>query len=148
MVALVDFLIVLALFAGLCAWWRFVPDIRVLFLPVFALLAMLTALGAGLWLTALTVKFRDFRYIAPFLLQVGLFLSPVGFSSSNLPTWRPLFSLNPMVGVIDGFRWCLLRGHPPLYQEGLVSSTVMALLLVASGLWYFRRMERTFADSI
>ena len=109
---------------------------------------MVAALGTGLWLTALTVKYRDFRYVVPFLLQVGLFLSPVGFSSSTLPTWRALYSFNPMVGAIDGFRWCLLRGQPALEPLNLLVSVVMAGLLLASGLWYFRRTERTFADII
>ncbi|MDB6114146.1 MAG: Transport permease protein, partial [Lacunisphaera sp.] len=111
-VALIDFAIVLVLLAVLCAWWQFVPDWRIIFLPLFIVLTLLTAIGTGLWLTALTVKYRDFRFVVPFLLQVGLFLSPVGFSSTNLPNWRFVYSLNPMVGAIDGFRWCLLHGEP------------------------------------
>ena len=147
-VALIDFLIVALLYVALCAWWGFWPDWRVLLLPVWVVFALLAAFGAGLWLTALTVRFRDFRFIVPFLLQVGVFLSPVGFSTSNLPSWRLLFSLNPMVAVIDGFRWCLLRGSPPLYvPEVLIGIAVTAALLV-SGLWYFRRTERSFADVI
>jgi lipopolysaccharide transport system permease protein len=147
-VALIDFLIVALLYVALCAWWGFWPDWRVLLLPVWVVFALLAAFGAGLWLTALTVRFRDFRFIVPFLLQVGVFLSPVGFSTSNLPSWRLLFSLNPMVAVIDGFRWCLLRGRPPLYlPEVLIGVAVTAALLV-SGLWYFRRTERSFADVI
>jgi lipopolysaccharide transport system permease protein len=147
-VALIDFLVVLLLLAAMCAWWRFVPDWRLLFLPAFILLTLVTAIGTGLWLTALTVKYRDFRFVVPFLLQVGLFLSPVGFSTTNLPTWRELYSLNPMVGAIDGFRWCLLRGEPALDPRNLAISVVMALLLLATGLWYFRRTERSFADII
>jgi lipopolysaccharide transport system permease protein len=147
-VALIDFLIVGGLYVALCAWWGFWPDWRVLLLPVWVGFALLAAFGAGLWLTALTVRFRDFRFIVPFLLQVGVFLSPVGFSTSNLPSWRLVFSLNPMVAVIDGFRWCLLRGSPPLYvPELLIGGAVTAGLLV-SGLWYFRRTERSFADVI
>jgi lipopolysaccharide transport system permease protein len=94
------------------------------------------------------VKYRDFRFVVPFLLQVGLFLSPVGFSSTNLPTWRSLYSLNPMVGAIDGFRWCLLQGQPPLEAANLLLSIGMAGLLLVSGLAYFRHTERTFADVI
>ncbi len=147
-VALIDFMVVLVLLVAMCAWWQFVPDWRVLLLPLFILLTLLTAIGTGLWLTALTVKYRDFRFVVPFLLQVGLFLSPVGFSSTNLPNWRLLYSLNPMVGAIDGFRWCLLRGEPALNPLNLGFSIAMAALLLASGLWYFRRTERGFADII
>ncbi|MBI3885656.1 MAG: ABC transporter permease [Opitutae bacterium] len=147
-VALIDFLFVLLLLVGMCVWWRFVPDWRIVFLPVFVLWALLAALGAGLWLTTLTVKYRDFRFVVPFLLQVGLFLSPVGFSSANLPNWRLLYSLNPMVGVIDGFRWSLLRGDQPLHADALALSLGMTVLLLVTGLWQFRRTERTFADVI
>ena len=147
-VALIDFAVVLILLAVLCAWWQFVPDWRIIFLPLFILLTLLTALGTGLWLTALTVKYRDFRFVVPFLLQVGLFLSPVGFSSTNLPNWQLLYSLNPMVGAIDGFRWCLLHGEPALNFGNLAVSVSMTVLLLISGLWYFRHTERTFADVI
>ena len=147
-VAQIDFAVVLVLLLALCLWWQFVPDWRVLLLPLFIVLTMLTAIGTGLWLTALTVKYRDFRFVVPFLLQVGLFLSPVGFSSTNLPNWRFIYSLNPMVGAIDGFRWCLLHGEPALDPVNLAVSVAMAGLLLASGLWYFRRTERTFADLI
>ena len=147
-VALIDFAVVLILLAAMCAWWHFIPDWRIIFLPLFILLTLLTALGTGLWLTALTVKYRDFRFVVPFLLQVGLFLSPVGFSSTNLPNWQLLYSLNPMVGAIDGFRWCLLHGEPALNFGNLAVSVGMAVLLLLSGLWYFRHTERTFADII
>jgi lipopolysaccharide transport system permease protein len=147
-VALIDFAVVLVLLLSLCLWWQFVPDGRVVLLPLFILLTLVTAIGTGLWLTALTVKYRDFRFVVPFLLQVGLFLSPVGFSSANLPNWRFVYSLNPMVGAIDGFRWCILRGEPELSLINLATSVGMSLLLLASGLWYFRRTERTFADMI
>lgn len=147
-VALIDFAVVLVLLVLMCLWWRFVPDGRVVLLPLFIVLTLVTAIGTGLWLTALTVKYRDFRFVVPFLLQVGLFLSPVGFSSTNLPNWRFIYSLNPMVGAIDGFRWCLLHGEPVLNPVGLAISAGMAALLLISGLWYFRHMERTFADII
>jgi len=147
-VALIDFLIVALLYVGLSAWFNFWPDWRALLLPLFTLLGLLAALGAGLWLTALTVRFRDFRFIVPFLLQVGVFLSPVGFSTSTVPNWRLLFSLNPMVAVIDGFRWCLLRGHQELYLPTLFIGLGVAVFLLITGLWYFRRTERGFADMI
>jgi lipopolysaccharide transport system permease protein len=147
-VALIDFAVVLVLLAVMCLWWQFTPDWRIIVLPLFIVLTLITAIGTGLWLTALTVKYRDFRFVAPFLLQVGLFLSPVGFSSTNLPNWRFIYSLNPMVGAIDGFRWCLLRGEPALDPLNLAVSIGMAALLLASGIWYFRRTERTFADLI
>ena len=147
-VALVDFLIVAGLYLVLCAWWHFWPDWRILLVPLFGLLGILAALGAGLWLTALTVRFRDFRFIVPFLLQLGVFLSPVGFSTSNVPSWRLLFSFNPMVAVIDGFRWCLLRGNQELFVPELATGVAVTLVLLFSGLWYFRRTERSFADII
>ncbi len=147
-VALIDFAVVLVLLVFLCLWWQFAPDWRVVLLPLFVVLTLLTAIGTGLWLTALTVKYRDFRFVVPFLLQVGLFLSPVGFSSTNLPNWRFVYSLNPMVGAIDGFRWCLLRGEPALDPLNLAVSAGMTALLLWSGLWYFRHTERTFADLI
>lgn len=147
-VALIDFAVVLLLLAGMCVWWQFAPDWRIVFVPLFILLTLVTALGTGLWLTALTVKYRDFRFVVPFLLQVGLFLSPVGFSTANLPSWRQVYALNPMVGAIDGFRWCLLHGEPALDPLNLAVSAGMAVLLLLSGVWYFRRTERTFADLI
>jgi lipopolysaccharide transport system permease protein len=147
-VALIDFAVVLVLLAIVFVWWQFAPDWRIVFLPLFVVFTLLTAIGTGLWLTALTVKYRDFRFVVPFLLQVGLFLSPVGFSSTNLPNWRFFYSLNPMVGAIDGFRWCLLRGEPALDPVNLAVSVGMAVLLLLSGVWYFRRTERTFADLI
>jgi lipopolysaccharide transport system permease protein len=147
-VALVDFLIVAALYVVLGAWFNFWPDWHVIFLPLFTLLALVAALGAGLWLTALTVRFRDFRFIVPFLLQLGVFLSPVGFSTNNVPSWRGLFSFNPMVAVIDGFRWCLLGAEVPLYTPGLLIGIAVSFALFVSGIWYFRRMERGFADVI
>ncbi len=147
-VALVDFLFVSVLTAALWIWHQHLPGVQFLLLPVFLVLALLTALGAGLWLCALTVRYRDFRFVVPFLLQLGLFLSPVGFSAGNLPNWRLLYSLNPMVGVIDGFRWCLLGGAHTMHWPGLAVGAVVAVSLAVSGFWYFRRTERTFADII
>ena len=147
-VALIDFVIVGVLYLGMCAWWGFWPDWHVVFLPLFILLTLLAALGAGLWLTALTVRYRDFRFIVPFLLQLGVFLSPVGFSSSNLPNWRMLYSFNPMVAAIDGFRWCLLRGEQPFYAPSLLIGLGITFILLVTGIWYFRRTERSFADII
>jgi lipopolysaccharide transport system permease protein len=147
-VAVIDFCVVLVLLAILFAWFNFLPDWRIVFLPLFLLLALLTAIGTGLWLTALTVKYRDFRFVVPFLLQIGLFLSPVGFSSTNIPNWRLIYSFNPMVGAIDGFRWSLLRGEPALEPLNLAISIGTMLFLLWSGLWYFRRTERSFADLI
>ncbi|MGI8481701.1 MAG: ABC transporter permease, partial [Chthoniobacterales bacterium] len=104
---------------------------------------------AGLWLAALNVQYRDFRYVVPFLVQFGLYLSPVGFSSAVVPErWRLLYSLNPMVGVIDGFRWAISGGRAPLYLPGMWVGLTVITLLLAGGIWYFRRMERTFADVI
>jgi lipopolysaccharide transport system permease protein len=145
----VDFLITLLLMAGLMLWYHYLPDWRLLLLPAFSALAFLCAFGAGLWLCALNVQYRDFRYIVPFIVQFGLYISPVGFSSNIVPEkWRWLYALNPMVGVIDGFRWSLLRGQPPLPLSALLSSLSITVLLSASGIWYFRKMERTFADVI
>lgn len=147
-VALVDFGIVLALTLPTIVLFGIVPGWQLVFLPVFLVLALLIALGAGLWITALTVKYRDFRFITPFILQIGVFVTPVGYRTDFLPNWRDLLALNPLTGVIDGVRWCLLGGHTTLYGAGLVSSVVTALLLFTTGLWYFRRAERKFADVI
>ena len=106
------------------------------------------ALGAGLWITALTVKFRDFRFITPFILQIGMFVTPVGYRTDILPTWRDLLALNPLSGVVDGMRWCLLGGRTDIYPPALLSSVVIGVLLLATGIWYFRRTERQFADVI
>jgi len=145
----VDLLITLGLMAVMMLWYQFAPDWRVLTLPLFVALAFGAALGAGLWLCALNVKYRDFRYIIPFIVQFGLYLSPVGFSSSIVPEkWRLLYSLNPMVGVIDGFRWALLRGESPLWWPSILMSMILTSFLCLTGISYFRKMERTFADVI
>jgi len=145
----VDFLITLGLMAGMMAWYGFLPDWRLLTLPIFMALAFGSAFGPGLWLCALNVRYRDFRYIVPFIVQFGLYLSPVGFSSNIVPERvRLLYDCNPMVGVIDGFRWSLLRGQSPLAVRALIASALVTTVLCLSGIWYFRRAEKTFADII
>ena len=145
----VDFLITLGMMAIMMAWYGFLPDWRLLTLPLFIVLAFGAAFGAGLWLCALNVKYRDFRYIVPFIVQFGLYLSPVGFSSQLVPErWRLLYACNPVVGVIDGFRWALLGGQVPLAVAPLLISVLITLILCFSGIRYFRRTEKTFADVI
>jgi lipopolysaccharide transport system permease protein len=145
--AFVDFVISLVVMAAVMAWCRFAPDWRIICLPAFALMAVLASLGPGLWITALNVRYRDFRYVIPFMVQLGLYVSPVGFSSSVIPEkWRLIYALNPMVGVIDGFRWCLLGA--PIDWRGVGVSA----LVIAAALWLgvrqFRRLEKSFADLI
>lgn len=148
-VALADFVINLALLFGLMAIYGFAPSWQVVFLPALMVFAVFASLGPALLITALNVKYRDFRYIVPFLLQFGLYVSPVGFSSSVVPEgWRLLYSLNPAVGVIDGFRWCLLGGESPLYTPGFIGSCAVAVIFAWLGVSYFRKVERTFADVI
>jgi lipopolysaccharide transport system permease protein len=154
----VDFMITVGLLAVAMLCYRFTPDWRLLALPLFVALAFGAAFGAGLWLCALNVKYRDFRYIIPFIVQFGFFLSPVGYQTSYVPeNWlwhgwqipaRLLYSLNPMVGVIDGFRWSLLQGRVDLWWPSIVLSIFVTLELCLSGIWYFRRTEKTFADII
>jgi lipopolysaccharide transport system permease protein len=147
--SLVDFLISAALMVPLMIWFRFIPDWRLLTLPLFTLIAFLAALGPGLFLTALNVKYRDFRYVMPFIVQFGLFVSPVGFSSDVIPSnWRLAYSLNPIVGVIDGFRWAICRGASPIYLPGFALSMLVIALFLILGIWYFRKTEKTFADVI
>jgi lipopolysaccharide transport system permease protein len=148
-VAFVDFLISFGILLLLMGWYRYLPDWRMLLLPVFGLLAFLASVGPSLWITALNVKYRDFRYVIPFIVQFGLYVSPVGFSSSVVPgQWRLLYSLNPMVGVIDGFRWCILRGQSDLYPTGLLASVAVIAFFLWFGVHYFRKTEKTFADLI
>jgi lipopolysaccharide transport system permease protein len=149
LVAFVDFFIGLFIMAGMMLWYRFTPGPQILLLPPLVILAFLAALGPSLWITALNVKYRDFRYVIPFLVQFGLYVSPVGFSSSIIPAkWRLLYSLNPMVGVIDGFRWALLRGQTPIYAPGFAASLIVTALMLWFGIRQFRRLERSFADLI
>ena len=147
--ALIDFLVSLALLIGLMAWYRFVPGWQVVLLPFFVLLALLVSLGPGLWISALNVKYRDFRYVIPFILQLGLYISPVGFSSTIIPDyWRLLYSLNPLVGIIDGFRWCILGGESPLYMPGFTISLAIAVAFLWLGISTFRATEKSFADLV
>lgn len=148
-VSFVDFLISGIILLALMAWYNFVPSWRILALPVFILISFAASMGAGLWLASLNVQYRDFRYIVPFVVQFGLYISPVGFSSQIVPqSWRLLYSLNPMVGVIDGFRWAILGSESNLYVPGFLLSLALVILLLISGIWFFRKMERTFADVI
>ncbi|WP_026733391.1 ABC transporter permease [Fischerella sp. PCC 9605] len=148
-VSFVDFMISGMILLGLMAWYNFVPSWRILTLPVFILIAFAAAIGAGLWFAALNVEYRDFRYVVPFIVQFGLYISPVGFSSSVVPPqWRLLYSLNPMVSVIDGFRWAILGGESKLDLPGFTLSLGIVTFLLVTGIWYFRKMERTFADVI
>jgi lipopolysaccharide transport system permease protein len=145
--SLVDFAISLGLLAGLMVIFQFAPTWKILTLPLFTLLAFLAALGPGLLMTALNVKYRDVRYIIPFIVQIGLYISPVGFSSSVVPDkWRLIYSINPMVGVIDGFRWAILGGE--IYMPGFLVAIGTTIVFLWLGLNYFRKTERTFADVI
>ncbi|MCC6454894.1 MAG: ABC transporter permease [Caldilineaceae bacterium] len=147
--AFVDFLISFVILVAMMVFYRFAPTWNILLLPLFILLALLASLGPGLWITALNVKYRDFRYIIPFIVQFGLYVSPVGFSSSVVPDeWRFLYSLNPVVGVIDGFRWCILGGESPIYWPGFILSLVIVAFFLWLGISQFRKMEKTFADLI
>lgn len=148
-VALVDFFISLVILGIMMLCYRFMPGWRFLTLPLFLSLALLFAYGASLWFCSLNVKYRDFRHIVPFVVQLGLYISPVGFSSAIIPEkWRLLYSINPMVGVIDGFRWAIFGGDLQFYWPGLIVSIGLTVLVFFSGLWYFRMTERTFADFI
>jgi len=145
----VDFLISFAILFVLMVRYHYVPSWRLVFLPAFIALAVALAIGVGVWLCALTVKYRDFRYVVPFIVQFGLYISPVGFSSSVIPSkWRLLYSLNPVVGIIDGFRWTLIRGEAGLYWPSVVCSVGLTAILCLVGIWYFRKTERVFADII
>ena len=149
MVALVDFGVSLVILAGVMAWYGVIPDWHILLLPFFVLLALLVALGPALWAAATIVKYRDFRFVIPFVVQIGVYVSPVGFSAKVVPPeWQLLYSMNPMVGVIDGFRWAILGGDSPLYLPGFAVSMVVAAGMLWLGIHTFRRTERGFADLI
>jgi lipopolysaccharide transport system permease protein len=148
-IALVDFGINLVILFAIMAWYGVAPGWQVALLPAFVVIAVLASLGPALLITALNVKYRDFRYIIPFLVQFGLYVSPVGFSSAVVPEhWRFWYNLNPMVGVIDGFRWCLLGGESQLYLPGFALSVGITAALLWLGVAYFRRTERSFADLV
>jgi lipopolysaccharide transport system permease protein len=148
-VSFIDFMISGIILLGLMVWYHFMPSWRILTLPFFILIAFGAAMGAGLWLSALNVKYRDFRYVVPFIIQFGLYVSPVGFSSSIVPEqWRWLYALNPMVGVIDGFRWAILGGDSPLDLSTVALSIALVLIFLITGVRYFRAYERSFADVI
>jgi lipopolysaccharide transport system permease protein len=148
-VAFIDFLVGFAILLALMLWYQFLPSWQILTLPLFILMAFLASLGPGLWITALNVKYRDFRYIIPFLVQFGLFVSPVGFSSSVIPdAWKTLYYVNPMVGVIDGFRWAILGGESELNPMGVSLSCGIICFFLWLGIRQFRKMERSFADLI
>lgn len=147
--ALIDFLLSLVILVALMVWYSFVPGWQILLLPLFVALALLASLGPGLWVTALNIKYRDFRVVIPFLVQLGLYVSPVGFSSSVVPEkWRWLYSLNPLVGIIDGFRWCILGGESGIYWPGFLVSLGVVVFFLWLGVRRFRATERTFADLI
>jgi lipopolysaccharide transport system permease protein len=145
-VGLVDFAISFGVLLALMAWYGLTPSIAMLTVPFWTTIAVLTALGVGLWLSALNVRYRDIRYTLPFLTQIWLFATPVAYSSSLVPEhWSALYALNPMVGVVDGFRWAMLGTARAPWDTALISLGVV-LVIVVTGAYYFRRMERTFAD--
>jgi lipopolysaccharide transport system permease protein len=145
----IDFLITFVLLVCLMSWYQLMPTWRLLLLPIFLFLALATAFGVGIWFAALNTKYRDFQYIVPFVVQFGLYISPVGFSSDLVPErWRLLYSLNPMVAVIDGFRWAIIGGETQLYLPSFVFSCFLIVLVVTTGVIHFRKTEKTFADVI
>lgn len=147
--SLVDFLITLGMLALLILWYGFAPGWQLLALPLFVLLAFGLSVGLGLFFAALNVEYRDFRYVVPFIVQLGLFVSPIAFTTANVPErWRTLYALNPLVGIIDGFRWSVVAGQTPLDLQAVEISAAVTLGVLLVGVWYFRRMERSFADVI
>lgn len=149
MVSFVDFLISFVILVGMLIWYQFLPGWQIITLPLFVVMAFFASLGPGLWITSLNVKYRDFRYVIPFLVQFGLYVSPVGYSSTVIPEkWRLLYSLNPVVGVIDGFRWAILGGESNLYWPGFLLSWCVIAFFLWLGIRQFRKMEKSFADLI
>jgi lipopolysaccharide transport system permease protein len=147
--SLVDFGVTVGLLAILMIWYQFVPGWQIIAMPILIVLTFGLSVGTGLLLAALNVEYRDFRYIVPFIVQFGLFVSPIAIETSSVPErWRWLYSLNPMTGIIDGFRWAILRGHTPLDFSTLITSVVVTITFLIIGIWYFRRTERGFADVI
>ncbi|WP_417617905.1 ABC transporter permease [Parasphingorhabdus sp.] len=148
-VGLIDFIISLLILVGVMIWYQFMPGWQILLLPVVAVVAVLASLGPSLFISALNVKYRDFRFIVPFIVQFGLYVSPVAFSSSVIPEkWRLLYNLNPMVGVIDSFRWCVNGGQTDLYVPGLMAGAAVTVVMMFVGILYFRATEKSFADVI
>jgi len=146
-VAFVDFSINFVMLVALMVWYHFVPGWQIVLLPAFVGLALFAGFGPAVWLTALNVKYRDFRYVIPFLVQFGLYVSPVGYTTSIVPEkWRPLYSLNPVVGVIDGFRWCILGGQSELCLPGFLLGICVTAFFMWLGIRQFRKMENSFAD--
>jgi len=151
--SLVDFFISLGLMFLLLIWYGTVPSINLVFLPLFIIMAFFASFGIGLWLTALNLKYRDFKYVVPFLVQIGLYLSPVGFTSEKAAAmipekFRVLYYINPMAGVIDGFRWCFFGDKTPIYWTGMFISLAVIIIFLLIGVRTFRKMERSFADLI
>ena len=151
--SLADFLISLVLMFGLLVWYDVIPSANMVFLPLFIIMAFFTSFGIGLWLTSLNVKYRDFKHVVPFIVQIGLYISPVGFTSSTASTiipekYRLLYYINPMAGVIDGFRWCFFGNRTPLNWNGILLSLVVTLFFLFIGIRTFRKMEKFFADLI
>ena len=148
-VAIIDFAISFVLLTIIMGIYRFVPSWKIIFMPLFLILAIIVATGAGLLISALNVRYRDFKFIVPFIIQFGLYISPVGFSSDTIPEkWRMIYSINPMVGVIDGFRWCIIGKGVSLYMPGFIISIVLSIILLVIAIIYFRKTEKTFADRI
>lgn len=146
---LVDFAVTLLLLLPLLAWYGHWPGWEVFLLPLFLIVGLLISVGAGVGLAATNVRYRDVRFVIPFFVQFGLYISPVGFSASEVPeTWRYLYDLNPMVGVIEGFRWCLLGDAMAFPAKALANSVLIGGVLFMFGVWHFRRVEKTFADVI
>ncbi|MBS0520551.1 MAG: ABC transporter permease [Proteobacteria bacterium] len=149
LVVIIDFAVSLSILAGLMIWYAVLPHWQILLLPLFLILALLASLGPAIWAAAVVVKYRDFRFVIPFVLQFGLYVSPVGFPSSVVPEqWRLLYNLNPMVGIIDGFRWCIVGGESPIYLPGFILSLAVTAFFLWLGIRTFRRIERGFADMI
>ena len=145
---LLDFLISFSILIGMMIWYHRMPTVNIWLLPIFVLMATFTALGVGLWLSALNVEYRDVRYVIPFLVQFWLFLTPIAYPSSLVPEkWQALYGLNPMAGVVEGFRWALL-GSPSVSMQLILVSLIVVVVVLISGLYYFRRMEETFADVV
>ena len=148
LVACIDFIFIFVIYVIAAVWTGTLPGIHALWLPCFIALVLLLAIGAGLWLAALTVRFRDFRILVPFLLQIGVFATPVGYRTDYLTRFKEILALNPMTGIIDAFRWCLLGGDEPFAWYSFGFTLVWTVFLLATGIWYFRRTEKTFADDI